>query len=52
MATAIGTGAGFSLGGAPVKSVLENRKDLQRVTGGEAGAGEEEFKVFLGWTLG
>ena len=47
MATAIGTGAGFSLGDAPVKSVLENRKDLQRVTRGEAGVGEEEIKVFL-----
>ena len=47
VSTAIGTGAGFSLGDEQVKIVLENRKDLQRPIAREAGAGGEEIKVFL-----
>ena len=47
--TAIGTGAGFSLGDAQVRVVLENRSNLERPIGegAMADAGEVDIKVFL-----
>ena len=49
MGTAIGTGAGFSLGDAQVRVVLENRSNLERPIGegAMADAGEVDIKVFL-----